>query len=582
MNKKKLCATLAGVMSLSVGLTACGSSGSGSGSTGEVGSNTENKIFKMEAESPDKVPDTAKQRKDTLVIGLQKPDGIFNPLYADSNYDMTILETMFAPLLNVKDDGTLEAALCDLPTISEDKKTYTYKLKDGLKWSDGQPITTKDIEFTFKIMSDGEYTGPSDMPTLGIKGWKDYKEGKSKDIAGIKLVDKQTIEITVDTPLAPLDRYLGVTAIIPKHYYGKNYVQGKADTAMTPLHRKPEVVSGAYKLKAYKEGEEVDLVANENFYLGKAKTPNVIFKVVTQQTYLQQLQTGEIDMAEAQIKQESMEQLKQMGFTNVHYWPNNGYGYLGFNLLGNDSKFKDPKVRQALVYGLDRKTIVSNVYGEYGNVINIPQSPLSWAYNDEGVEKYEFNTEKAAKLLEEAGWKKNSNGKLEKDGKEFKIRFLQTTPNEVNDALVPIAKECYNKLGIDFSPEQLDFPTMRKKLDDAKAGKASADYDMFFMAWGLNAEPDATTIFTSTGTQNKNGYSNKKVDELMKKGLAEFDMEKRKEIYKDMYKELGTDLPYIYMYQRRDGWAVSSRVENFKMSPYRRFSVDIHNLSLKN
>jgi len=416
---------------------------------------------------------------------------------------------------------------------------------------------------------------------MGLKGWKDYKEGKSKDIAGIKKVDKQTIELTVDTPLATTDRYLAITPI-PMHYYGKDYVQGKADNSMTPLHRKPEVVSGAYKLKAYKEGEEVDLVTNDNFYLGKTKIPNLIFKVVTSQTRLQQLQTGEIDMSNVNIRKEDMEQIKEMGFCNVHYWPNNGYGYAGFNLLGNDSKFKDPKVRQALVYGLDRKTIVSNVYGEYGNVINIPQSPLSWAYNDEGVEKYEYNTEKAAKLLEEAGWKKNSNGKLEKDGKEFKIRFLQTTPNEVNDSLVPIAKECYNELGIEFSPEQLDFPTMRKKLDDAKAGKASADYDMFFMAWGLNAEPDATTIFTSTGTQNKTGYSNKKVDELMKKGLAEFDMEKRKEVYKDMYKELGTDLPYIYMYQRRDGWAVSSRVENFKMSPYRRFSIDIHNLSLKN
>ena len=581
MNRKKLMATMAGVMALSVGLTACGKDSAGSGDP-EAGKSNEAKIFKLDATSPEKVPDAAKQRKDTLVIGLDKPDGIFNPLYADSAYDIMVLDTMFASLLNVKDDGTLEPGLCDLPKVSDDKKTYTFKLKDGLKWSDGQPITTDDIEFTFKIISDGQYTGPADMPTIGLKGWKDYKEGKAKDIAGIKKVDKQTVELTVDTPLATMDRNLGVNAIIPQHYYGKDYVQGKADAAMTPLHRKPEVVSGAYKFKAYKEGEEIDLVANENFYLGKAKIPNIIFKVVTSQTRLQQLQTGEIDMSNVNIRKEDMEQIKGMEFANVHYWPNNGYGYAGFNLLGNDSKFKDPKVRQALVYGLNRKKIVENVYGEYGNVINIPQSPLSWAYNDEGCEKYEYNKEKAAKLLEEAGWKKNASGKLEKDGKEFKIRFLQTTPNEVNDSLVPIAKECYNDLGIEFSPEQLDFPTMRKKLDDAKAGKPGGDYDMFFMAWGLGAEPDATSIFTSTGTQNKNGYTNKKVDELMRKGIEEFDREKRKETYKEMYKELNTDLPYIYMYQRRDGWAVSSRVENFKMSPYRRFSIDIHNLSLKN
>ena len=130
MNRKKLMATMAGVMALSVGLTACGKDSAGSGDP-EAGKNNEAKIFKLEATNPDKVPDAAKQRKDTLVIGLEKPDGIFNPLYADSAYDIMVLDTMFSSLLNVKDDGTLEPGLCDLPKISEDKKTYTYKLKDG-------------------------------------------------------------------------------------------------------------------------------------------------------------------------------------------------------------------------------------------------------------------------------------------------------------------------------------------------------------------------------------------------------------------------------------------------------------------
>lgn len=583
MNRKKLMATMAGVMALSVGLTACGNGGDtsdGGGDKKPVENNKENKIQLVKATNPDKVPDAAKNRKDTLVIGLSLPDGIFNPLYSDSAYDQQINETLFAPLLQYKADGTLEPGLSERAKISDDKKTYTFKLKDGLKWSDGEPITTDDIEFSYKVIADANYSGPSDIATMDIVGWKDYKEGKSKDISGVKKIDKQTIEVTVNEPIAPMESYLSITPL-PVHYYGKNYVQGKADETLQPLHRKPEVTSGAYKFKSYSEGQEVDLVANENFYLGKPKIPNVIFKVVSPDTYLQLLQTGEVDMANAIIKEETMEQIADMEFLDVHYWPNNGYGYMGFNLLGENSKFKDPKVRQALTYGLDREKIVQNVYGEYANTLNIPQSALSWAFNDEGTEKYEFNTEKAAKLLEEAGWKKNSSGNLEKDGKEFEIRFLQTTPNEVNDALVPVAIENYKALGIKFTPEQMDFPTLRKKLDDAKDGKPGAEYDMYFMAWGLRPEPDVTTIFNSKGTQNQGGYKNAKVDELLKKGLSEFDLEKRKEIYHDLYKELNSDLPYIFVYQRKDGWAVNSRVENFTMSPYRNFTFDIQNITLK-
>lgn len=583
MNRKKLMATMAGVMALSVGLTACGGSSDDTTSTDDkqVENNTDNKISLQKATNPDSLPDVAKNRKDTLVIGLDLPDGIFNPLYTDSAYDIQINEVLFAQLLQYKDDGTLEEGLCERAVISDDKKTYTFKLKDDLKWSDGEPITTDDIEFTYKVMADKSYTGPQDMNTIDIAGWKDYNEGKSKDISGIKKVDKQTVEITVNTPAATSEEYLGVLPIIPLHYYGKNYVQGKADETLQPLHRKPEVTSGAYKFKSYTEGQEVDLVANENFYLGTAKIPNLIFKVVSQDTYLQLLQTGEIDMVNTTITEETMEQLADMEFVDVHYWPNNGYGYMGFNMLGEDSKFKDPKVRQALTYGLDRKTIVENIYGEYADQINIPQSALSWAFNDEGTEKYEFNTEKAAELLEEAGWTKNSSGILEKDGKPFEIRFLQTTPNEVNDALVPVAIKNYEALGIKFTPEQMDFPTLRKKLDDAKAGVASADYDMYFMAWSLNPDPDSSTSLSSKGSQNKNGYNNPKVDELLKNGLNEFDLEKRKEIYHELYKELNSDLPYIFVYQRKDGWAVNSKVEGFTMSPYRRYTMDIQNFTLK-
>lgn len=583
MNKKKIMATMAGLMTLSVALTACGS-GSKPNKPGEGGeaptdqSNREIKI--VEASDPNKLPEAAKGRKDTLIVGLQQPDGIFNPLYSDSAYDTEINDVMFSPLLRSKEDGELVEWLCDMPKISNDGKTYTFKLKDGVKWSDGQPITSDDIELSFKILSDATYTGPSDMPTVDLAGWKEYKEGKADNISGIKKIDKQTIEFTVNEARATSMRYLNIQPL-PSHYYGKVYKQGSANL-VEDLHRKPEVTSGAYKFVSYKEGQEVVLKANENFFKEKAKIENVIFKVVTDKTILPQLQSGEVDLANVTINEENMEQLKGFEFLDTVYYPNNGYGYVGFNLLG-DSKFKDQKVRQALTYGLNREELVKNVYGPYASPINVPQSKLSWAYpKDAKLEEYKYDKEKAQKLLEEAGWKKNSSGKLEKDGEVFTIRFLQTTDNEVTSALVPIAKKNYEELGIEFTAEQLDFPTLRKKVDDAKDGKPNAQYDMYFMAWALKAEPDASTIFPTNGSQNRTGYSNSKVDDLMLKGLKELDTEKRKEIYKELYTELSKDLPYILVYQRSNGFAVSSRIKNFKDTPYSGYTEHIQNFEIEN
>ncbi len=572
MKRNKLLATMAGVMSLAVTLTACGKGKDGDDDIKKPDQDITTKTSDViKGTNPEKCPDAAKNRKDSLVIGIQAPDGVFNPVYYESSYDGYVVSSMFASILEVKKDGDVTPGLAEKYEISPDQKTYKFTLRKDLKWSDGKPITTDDIEFTFMVKCDQTYDGPSDMESLGIQGWKDYHEGKATSISGIKKVDDKVVEITLDKVNAAAIYDLAI-APLPKHYYGTKYAQGKADQ-LKELHRKPEVASGAYKMKEYKEGQQVVLEANENYYKGKAKIPNLIYKTTNEETSIQQLEAGEIDMNAVTVNAENVELVKGKGFLDAHIFPTNGYGYIAFN--HRQDKFKDPKVRQALAYGLDRKSIVDTVYKGYADVINIPQSKVSWAYTDD-VEKYEFNQEKANQLLDEAGWKKGSDGIREKDGKKLEIKFLATTPNPVNDAIIPVAKEGYKALGIDFKPEQMDFNTVRAKIK-----KKGNDFDMYFMAWGLTPEPDSTTIFKSNGSQNEIGYSNAKVDELLQKGLATTDKKERTDIYHELYKELNKDLPYIFMYQRRDMWVVNSRVKGIDLSPYRDFTNDLEKYELQ-
>ena len=161
------------------------------------------------------------------------------------------------------------------------------------------------------------------------------------------------------------------TEILSKAYYGKEYKQGHLNY-IKDLHAKP-LGCGAYKFVENKPGQEVDLVANENYYLGKAKIPNLIYKVTSETTRIQMLQTGDIDMDMVTVNEDNVGQLQDAGFLDLCIFPTNGYGYIGLDV--KNEKFTDPKVRQALTYGLNRAEVVEAVYpGGYADVINEPQS----------------------------------------------------------------------------------------------------------------------------------------------------------------------------------------------------------------
>ncbi|MBU3204547.1 ABC transporter substrate-binding protein [Clostridium algidicarnis] len=567
MKRNKLLTTVAGVATLAITLTACGNKAPEQGDdTKKPEGDLNNKATEViKAEDASKNPEAAKNRKDTIVIGIDKPEGVFNPAYYESVYDRYVADAMFAYIADIKHDGKLEDGLGSVK-LSEDGLTYTITLKDGVKWSDGTPITTDDLEFSFFVKSDKAYDGPSDYSSLKIKGWAAYHDGTSDKIEGLEKVDAKTLKVTLEEVNVSAIYDIGNFQPIPKEFYGKHYKQGEADKLQS-VHRTPELFSGPYKLKEYKEGQSITLEANENYYKGKAKIPNLIYKVTNKNTAMQLLETGEVDINALTVSTENVSQIKTKGFLDQHIYPTNGYGYVAFN--HRKEALKDVKVRQAIAYALNRKAITDTVYKGYADVINIPQTRVSSAYTDD-VEKYEFDKEKANSLLDEAGWKKGSDGIREKDGKKLSLKFLASTPNEVNDALLNIAVGDFKEVGIDFKAEQMDFDTIRTKTK-----QEDGDYDMYFMAWGLTPDPDSSTIFKTGGSQNKIGYSNAKVDEFLTKGLKATNQADRDKIYQDMYKELNKDLPYIFVYQRRDMWVVNSRIKNVDVSPYREFTTDL-------
>ncbi|PFN21119.1 ABC transporter substrate-binding protein [Bacillus cereus] len=529
------------------------------------------KIEKIAATDKTKVPDKAKNRKDTLVVGISKPGGVFLPYFQQNGWDGNVTSVIFASLVSTDKQGKPIPELAEKWDVSSDQLTYTFHLRKDLKFSDGSPLTADDVAFTLTLLHDKAYEGEVDISQYAVKGGKEYKEGKATSIEGIQVVDPQTIKITTEKVNSQAIFVLGGT-VLSKAYYGKDYKQNTSLDYLKELYGKP-LAAGPYKFEKYIPGQEVRFVANENYYAGKPKIPNFIYKITSGDTKLQLFQTGEIDHTSLGTGDEVLEQAKALQFANIQIETAPSFSYIYMN--NNKPYLKDKKVRQALIYGLDRKKYVDTALKGYGTVANVPIHPTSWAYTEEGVNKYEYDKEKAKKLLDEAGWKVGSDGIREKDGQKLKLSYFGPSSAKDSDLLIPIAKENYKEIGVEFNPEFMDFNTMLSKVN-------KGDYDLASVSTPITGDPSETAGEYLSGVNEKSlGYKNEKVDELIQKGIETVDIEKRKPIYKELYKELSDDPPVILLNYRRTITGYNGNIKGIDPEKYNSISANLPVLSFE-
>lgn len=562
MKKKALACLLAAVMALS--LAACGS-GSDNKKTSEktetqdTNTSLEATNQLIEAEDPSALPETAAKRKDTLIAGVADFAGVFNPVYWEANEDLQVVSATNASLSVNDDKGEIVDGTASM-SVSEDGKVYTYKLTKE-KYNDGSDVKAEDYVNWYKVVADPSYDGYQDISKVNVVGYDDYKNGSATEISGIKVVDESTIEITLEAANTSAPYVLGSAVPISTAKYGDLIKKGDL-SKFKSLNMVDYVSNGAYVLKEYKEKTSATLEANPNFYLGEPKTKNLIFKVVATNAELQAVETGDVDIHDQVVcDDDHIEEAMSAGFINLKIQPTLGYGYVATNQ--KNEIFQDVKVRQALLHAIDRKSLNQAVYGQYAITLNIPQAPISWLYDDEGMETYDYDLEKAAELLKEAGWEKDGD-KLMKDGKQMKIVFSAMSGNVVTDTMIPLMIDAYGQLGIDFQAEYVDWPTLQSKSQNGT-------FDMLFMAWGLTADPDLTGTFASPeagGTQNRTGYANPELDKMLAEALASTSQDEQKEKYKEIYKLINEELPLYPIYERCDLICYNTRVQNIEQSSY--------------
>jgi peptide/nickel transport system substrate-binding protein len=477
-----------------------------------------------------------------LKILLWQAPTLLNPHFASGTKDQIAGRIFFEPLAGWDKDGNLTSQLAaEVPTranggLSEDGKVVTWKLKQGVKWHDGKPFTAEDVVFTWEYAAD---------PATAA-----YTTGSYTNIK-VEKVDDHTVKVIFKeaTPFWA-DPFVGVVGqIIPKHHFGE-YKGAKSREA--PANLKP-VGTGPYKFAEFKPGDILTGTRNEDYHVKNQPHFDTIEvkgggDAVSAARAV--LQTGEFDYAwNLQVEDEVLKKMETGGRGKVSAVPSGDIEFIILNTTdpwtevdGERSSVKtkhptlsDPKVRQAFNLLIDRDSIQKFIYGRGGRAtasfVNEPKQFRSQKL------KYEFNIEKANKILDEAGWKRGSDGIREKDGKKLKYVY-QTSINAPRQKTQAIIKQACQKAGIDLELKSVTASVFFSS-DVANPDTYTKLYVDIEMYTTTQPQPDPERFlnqFTSWEIANKENkwlgrnvsrYSDPAADEAYKAAQKELDPAKR-------------------------------------------------------
>ncbi|RCX15589.1 peptide/nickel transport system substrate-binding protein [Fontibacillus phaseoli] len=476
-----------------------------------------------------------------------------NPIFINDTSSGDVAQFLFAKLYDLNREGNVTAEpwslAAEAPQVSEDGKTYTVRLKDSAKWSDGKPVTADDIIFTIDTVRN---------PDVGAPGISLMDK-----VDKIEKVDDKTVNITLKQVYAPF-QYSLVTELVPAHVLKDVPVKELQANAYGTDPAKT-VTSGPWKWTAWKAGESHTMDADPNYW-GEVKPhiAQIFYKIYADQnTEVQALLKGDTDHISA-IPVTQVEAVKANDQIDIIQKPGAQYEYLNFNFdpknfPDNYGLFEGQKTRQAIAHALNRQGMVDNILKGVGALMNAPFLPDTWADPKEAAVNYDYNVETAKKLLAEDGWVAGKDGILEKDGHRFSFELQYNAGNSRREQVAAVIQQNLKDVGIEATPKGIDFAAWIDQ--NVTPGK----YQALLLAWSLNTpDPDSESVFSSkyfppTG-QNSGWYKNEKLDQLWIDGYSTVDQNERKEIYKEVAKEISTDLPYVFLYQYGQAIGTGPRV----------------------
>lgn len=505
---------------------------------------------------------------------------------------------MWEPLVDIDPwSGESYPRLAKEIKLSKDKLQYTITLRQGLKWSDGTPLTADDVVFTFnKIIKEG-YGNSSTRDTLMVKG----------EFPEVTKIDDLTIHFRTREPFAPFLNGIHNVPIAPRHALSeitKKPMEAFHEFWDINCNPKDLVVSGPFKLHRYVPAQRIELSRNENYsfvdrsgrtlpYLDKF----VEVVVPDQNTQILKFYGGEVDFLDVRsvrgFDAALMKQREQTGnFTMYNLGPEDGSTFMVFNLCQRKNAktgkfyveprkqkwFNNLKFRQAMSHAADRQRLVDNILKGVGLPVFSHISIGSPWYN-KAIKPYGQDLGYSARLLEEGGFVKEEDKLLDADGNRVEFVLNTNAGNSTRDATCVMLQNDLAKLGIKVNYQPIDFNILIDKVN------TSLDYDAVVMALtGNKIEPyDSANVWKSNGRLHMFDQRlpddkgqiivcdardwEKEIDDCFDRGATTFDMAKRHHYY-DRYQEIVYEqLPFIYLYSPLEISAARNTIKNYRPTP---------------
>lgn len=405
-------------------------------------------------------------------------------------------------------DGARKLDDSGLATVDFDTKgnklTVTLNGKD-FKWSDGQPFTIDDYIFTIESMASKDYTGVRfDERFTNIVGMDEFVEGKASSVSGIEKVDDYTVVLNVKE-MNPSMMYAGgdvPSYVMPKHIYKDIAVK---DWASSEYSRTARLVGmGPFKVKEIVSGESITFVPNENYFKGQVKLGSVKMDIVSPDTIVSEMKAGNYDIAD--MPNDQLDTYKDFSNISLLGQTDSSYEYISFNfgkydeaagknVMNENAKMNDVKLRQAIGYALDNKTAGESLY----NGLYHPAKSLIVSFfgdlKDSDVAGYDYNPDKANKLLDEAGYKDvDGDGIREgKDGKPFKISLAARTRTSANETLIQQYLAWWKEVGLNVELYTGRTIELNSFYDMVMAN--DANIDMYIGGWSTGYDPNPTGLW---------------------------------------------------------------------------------------
>lgn len=534
-------------------LTACGSSDSGSSTGTDNAAETE-----TATQDSDAAPTEAAEGEKIINVGVTSSLGGINPFVIDqTEINKYAVDLMFLPLVELDKDSNFQYMLADSVT-TEDNINFVVHIDDAATWSDGQPVTAYDLEYTVLRLA-SPVVNNTTLMLYAFEGTTDegFVEEGATSMSGLTVLDDKTLQFTSKYPMSLItfnNTYGRYLRALPKHVI-EQFSEEELLTADWFNH--PDVIDGPFLLTDYDADHYISYVANENYFKGAPKLDKLNIKIVDGSQVYAGLQSGEIDITQltmTSIPETDYESIEKLENVKAVY----GSPITNQSAFIQTANIPDARVRQALVYAIDRQQLVDQLLKGNGEVIDGFVSSAS-PYYDSSIEPLPYDPEKAKALLEEAGW----------DGSQT-LRFYVWSGDTtfVNGAQILAAQ--WAAVGINVEITTLDLASLM-----SVAG--STDYDIMAVQYTyapVDPYPDVAWLLSGEGSWT--GYAADEINAALEDTQTTTDVEQLKADYAVVDKKVQEDVPMFSVYVISQMGAVNNRVVGAEPTAYGFFN-DVQN-----